>query len=284
MFAVTGASGHLGRLVIDALLSRTDPRNILALARDPAKLADLAERGVTVRAFDYSVPDSLAAALGDVDRLLLISSSEVGQRETQHRAVIDAAKAAGVGFIAYTSILHADANPLDLAVEHRGTETALQESGISYALLRNGWYNENYTIGLDGVVEHGVLIGSVGEARVAAASRKDYAEAAAIILAQEPPETNTYELAGDSGFTQAELAAAIAAASGKPVVYQDLPEADYAAALEGFGIPGPLAHILADSSAKAGKGALFDDSGTLGRLIGRPTTPIAVSVQEALQG
>lgn len=284
MYAVTGASGHLGNLVLDSLVQKLAPGSVVALVRDPSKAAYRVDQGIEVRPFDYSKPDTLEPALQGVKRLLLISASEVGQRVAQHRAVIAAANATDVEFIAYTSILHADTNPLALAEEHRATEAALEESGLSYALLRNGWYNENYTMGLEGVVEHGVLIGSTGDGRVASAARRDYAEAAVAVLTGEAPKTKIYELAGDTGFTQSELAAAIAKVSGKPVVYKDLAEADYAAALERFGIPGPLAHILADSSAKAGQGALFDDSRTLSKLIGRPTTPITTSVEDALLG
>lgn len=281
MYAVTGATGQLGHLVVDALLKLVDVGEVVGLVRTPSKAGDLAARGITLRAFDYSKVETLKPALEGVDRLLLISSSEVGRREAQHLAVIEAAKAAGVKFIAYTSILHADTNPLDLAVEHRATEAALKKSGIPHALLRNGWYNENYTVGLAATAEHGVLLGSTGAGLVASAARVDYAEAAAKVLAAGSTETRVYELAGDVGFTQDELAGLIAAASGKPVVYDDLPEEDYRKLLEGFGLPAPLAHILADSSAKAKAGALFDDSHTLGKLIGRPTTPIAASVKDA---
>ncbi|CAA0109155.1 Quinone oxidoreductase 2 [Starkeya nomas] len=282
MYAVTGASGQLGRLVIDALIQKVAPGAVVALVRDPAKAADAAGKGAQVRRFDYSRPDTLAPALAGVERLLLISSSEVGQRAAQHQAVIDAAKAAGVKFIAYTSILHADTNPLDLAVEHRATEEALKASGIPHAVLRNGWYTENFTAGAAPAIAHGVLLGSAGSGRTSAAARADYAAAAVAVLAGTSVATQVYELAGDEAFTQDELAAALAEFSGKPVVYRDLPEAEYGAALEQAGLPGPFAHILADSSAKTAGGALFDDSHVLSRLIGRPTTPWRQTVKEAV--
>jgi NAD(P)H dehydrogenase (quinone) len=282
MYAVTGASGQLGRLVIDDLLGRVPAGQIVALVRDPAKLADLASRGVVVRAFDYDAPDTLEPALAGVDRLLLISSNEVGRREAQHRAVIDAAKAAGVGYIAYTSILHADRSPLGLAVEHRATEVLVEGSGIAYALLRNGWYNENYTVGAGAAIAHGAVIGSIGDARVSSASRADYAAAAATLLAAGDTGVRLYELAGDTAFTHPEFAAMLAEASGKPVVYVDMPEAEYRAALEGAGLPAGLAAMLADSSAKAADGALFDDGHALTKLIGRPTTPLIASIRAAL--
>ncbi len=282
MYAVTGASGQLGRLVIDALIQKVAPGAVVALVRDPAKAAGAAEKGVQVRRFDYSRPETLVPALAGVERLLLISSSEVGQRAAQHQAVIDAAKAAGVKFIAYTSILHADTNPLDLAVEHRATEEALKASGLPHAVLRNGWYTENFTAGAAPAIAHGVLLGSAGSGRTSAAARADYAAAAATVLAGTSDATQVYELAGDEAFTQDELAAALAEFSGKPVVYRDLPEAEYGVALEQAGLPGPFAHILADSSAKTAGGALFDDSHVLSRLIGRPTTPWRQTVKEAV--
>lgn len=272
MYAITGASGQLGRLALDALLATVDPGQIVALVRDPAKLADLAARGVQVRAFDYDAPQTLAPALAGVERLLLISSSEVGKRAPQHQAVIDAAKAAGVSFVAYTSILRADTSPLGLAVEHRATEAALQASGLTHALLRNGWYTENYVQSAPAALAHGTLLGSAGEGKISGASRSDYAAAAVKVLTGEAA-TRTYELAGDEAFTLAQFAAALAQIAGKPVSYADLPEADYAAALKGAGLPAPIAEMLAQSDAAAAQGALFDDGRVLSGLIGRPTTP-----------
>lgn len=282
MFAVTGASGQLGRLVIDALLNRVAPGEIVALVRAPDSVRDLAARGVQVRAFDYDAPETLAPALAGVRRLLLISGNTVGSRVPQHGAVIGAAKAADVALIAYTSILDAEHSPMLLAAEHKATEALLAASGLDTALLRNGWYTENYLMGAAAAVEHGVLLGSSGDGIISATARIDYAEAAATVLARGL--TGTFELAGDVGFTQAELAAALAEISGKPIVYQNLPQADYAAALEQVGLPGPFAAILADSDARAGEGALFDASGTLSQLIGRPTTPWRETIAAGLTG
>lgn len=280
MFAVTGASGQLGRLVINALLETVAPGKIVALVRTPDSVADLVARGVTVRTFDYDAPETLMPALQGVTRLLLISGNAVGARVAQHGAVIAAAKAAGVGLVAYTSILNADRSPMLLAAEHKATEAMLAASGLDYALLRNGWYTENYLMGAGAAVAHGVLLGSSGDGIISAAARVDYAEAAATVLARGL--TGTFELAGDSGFTQTELAAALAEMSGKPVVYQDMSQADYAAALEQVGLPGPFAAILADSDARAGDGALFDASGTLSQLIGRPTTSWRETIAKAM--
>lgn len=285
MIAVTGATGQLGRLVIDALLEKVPAASVAAPVRDPAKAADLAARGVTLRQADYAQPETLFPALEGVDTLLLISSSEVGQRAPQHQAVIDAAAAAGVGLIAYTSILHADSSPLALAEEHRATEAALAASGLDHVLLRNGWYSENYAGSVPTAAEHGAVIGAAGEGRIAAAARADYAAAAAAVLADPAAHAGkTYELAGDTAFTLADLAAEIARQSGKPVTYQDMPQAAYAEALKGFGLPGPFAEILADSDVGASRGGLFDDSHALSALIGRPTTPMSEMVKSALAG
>ncbi|KTF70547.1 NAD(P)H-binding protein [Sphingomonas sp. HT-1] len=282
MFAVTGASGQLGRLVIESLLGKVAPGQIVALVRNPESVADFAAKGVTVRPFDYDAPETLPSSLAGVTRLLLISGNAIGSRVPQHRAVIDAAKAAGVALIAYTSLLRAQTSPMQMAVEHKATEELLAASGVPHALLRNGWYTENYLMSAGPAIEHGVLIGSAGEGLVSGAARADYAEAAAVVLARG--EAGTFELAGDSGFTHAELAAALAEASGKPVAYQDLPQADYAKALEGAGLPGPFAAILADSDARVADGALFDDSKTLSGLIGRPTTPWRETIVAGVRG
>jgi NAD(P)H dehydrogenase (quinone) len=281
--AVTGATGHLGRLVIEALIARgTAPGDIVATVRDTAKAAGLLAQGVQVREADYDRPETLAAAFAGVDRLLLISGNAVGQRIPQHTAVIDAAKQAGVGFLAYTSILRADTSPLGLAPEHLATEEKIKDSGIPYAFLRNGWYIENYAGALGGAVAQGALYGSAGEGRIAAATRNDFAEAAAAVLAGGEP--GVHELAGDTRFTLGELAAEVARQSGSPVVYTDLPEADYRAALVGAGVPEGFAALLADTDVKIRDGHLDDDSGTLARLIGRPTTPLADAVAAALKG
>ncbi|MET3724123.1 NAD(P)H-binding protein [Sphingomonas trueperi] len=282
MYAITGASGQLGRLVIESLLQKVAPSEIVALARNPERVADLAAKGVTVRAFDYDAPETLAPGLAGVTRLLLISGNAIGSRVPQHQAVIEAAKAAGVQLIAYTSLLRAQTSPMQMAVEHKATEDLLAASGIPAALLRNGWYTENYLMSAGPAIEHGVLIGSAGDGLVSGAARADYAEAAAVVLARG--QAGTFELAGDSGFTHAELAAALAEASGKPVAYQDLPQAEYAKALEGAGLPGPFAAILADSDARVADGALFDESKTLSGLIGRPTTPWRETIAAGVQG
>ncbi|WP_318370258.1 SDR family oxidoreductase [Enterobacter sp.] len=282
MIAITGATGQLGHFVIESLLKTVPASQIVAIVRNPAKADALASLGVVVRQADYTDEAAFTAALAGVEKLLLISSSEVGQRAAQHRNVINAARAAGVKFIAYTSLLHADTSPLGLHAEHVETEKMLADSGIPYALLRNGWYSENYLASAPAALAHGVFIGAAGEGKIASATRADYAAAAARVVSEEGHAGNVYELAGDSAYTLSELAAELAKQSGKNVVYQNLSEADFAAALKGFGLPDGLADMLADSDTGASKGGLFDDSRTLSTLIGRPTTPIAESVKAIL--
>ena len=281
MIAITGANGQLGRLTIAALQRVSPSTPIVATVRSPEKAADL--KGVEVRRADYDRPDTLASAFSGVDKLLLISSNDLGGRLKQHIAAIDAAKAAGVQLIAYTSILHADTSALDLTIEHRATEAYLTASGVPYVLLRNGWYTENDTAALANVLQHGAFIGSSGAGKVSWAARADYAEAAAQVLIQPGQAGRIYELAGDDALTMAELAAETARLLGKPIAYVDLPQTDYRAALLAAGLPDALAAMLADSSAKAASGGLFDDSRTLSRLIGRPTTPVRETIAAALQ-
>lgn len=283
MIVVTGATGQLGRLIIAALLKTVPANRIVAAVRSPEKAADLAARGVQVRRADYTDGASLDAAFQGATRVLLISSNELGDRLPQHRAVIDAARRAGVQLLAYTSVLRASTSTLGLAAEHHHTEQAIRESGVPAAILRNGWYTENYAMGLPKAAANGAFYGSAGEGRIASAARRDYAEAAAAVLAGEGHAGKTYELAGDASYSLAELAAETARQSGKPVQYRDIPEADYKAALLGFGLPAALASLLADSDAQAARGALFDDGRQLSALIGRPTTPWTESVREALQ-
>lgn len=283
MIAVTGATGHLGRLVVEDLLARgVAPAGIVAVVRSPAKAADLAARGVQVRQADYTEPAALAAAFAGVDRLLLVSSSEIGQRAAHHRNVVEAAKAAGVGFLAYTSVAQADTSPLILAGEHRDTEAVIRASGLPYAFLRNGWYTENYTGTLAQTLRQGAFVGSAGEGRVSAAPRADYAAAAAAVLTGERHEGAVYELGGDDPFTLAELAAEITRQSGTRVVYGDLPAEAHVGALVGFGLPEGVARLVADFDATIAVGGLLVESGDLRRLLGRPTTPLADAVAAAL--
>ena len=278
--AITGATGNLGRIIIEKLKQKTLPETFVALVRSPEKAADL---GVESRAFDYAQPEGQVEALTGIDTLMLISSSEVGQRAVQHGNVIAAAKKAGVKRIVYTSLLHADLSPLSLAEEHRQTEVALMASGIPHTLLRNGWYVENHTGSIPGALAGGAFIGSAGDGRISAAPRADFAEAATVVLTTEGHDGKTYELAGDTAFTLSDLVAEISRQTGKTIPYQNLPQADYAAALTGFGLPEDLSQAIAGWDFDASKDALFDDSRVLSKLIGRPTTPLSASVAEALK-
>lgn len=277
--AVTGATGHLGRLVIADLLQLLPADQIIALVRSPEKAADL---GVEARAFDYDKPADLAGALHGIDKLLLISANVPGKRTPQHRAVIEAAKAAGVKEIVYTSLLRADTSPLSLAGEHVATEAMLAASGLTATILRNGWYAENYTGALPDAVAHGALIGTAGNGRISAAARADYARAAATVLAGTGYGGKTYELAADDAWTLTDLAAEASAQTGKTIPYIDMSEADYAAALVKAGLPDGLAAAVAGWSTGARNGAMFDDGHALSKLIGRPTTPLADVVRAAL--
>lgn len=284
MIAITGASGQLGRLVIQSLLTRIPAKEVIAVVRNPKSVEDLAERGVVVRVGDYNAPETLASAFKGVDKVLLISSSELGQRAPQHKAVIDAARVSGVQLLAYTSLLHADRSPLGLAAEHKETEAYLRASGLSHVLLRNGWYTENYAASIPTALQHGVFLGSAGQGRIASAARADYAAAAAEVLLLEDQGGKVYELAGDEAYTLAEFAGDISRQTGKSLVYQNLPEAEFKAVLLAAGLPEGLAALLSDSDAGAAKGALFDQGRQLSQLIGRPTTPLASVIAQALKG
>ncbi|MCW6011105.1 SDR family oxidoreductase [Micromonospora sp. CPCC 205371] len=283
-FTVTAASGHLGRLAVQALLDQGVPADqIVATARTPEKLADLAAKGVQVREADYSKPETLANAFAGTEKLLLISGSEVGQRVPQHTNAVNAAVDAGVKLIAYTSAPYADTTDLPVAPEHKATEEIIRAAGVPFVFLRNGWYFENYTENLAPALQHGALLGSAGDGKISAATRADFAAAAAAVLTSDGHENAVYELGGDEPFTMAELAAEVTRQSGTEVAYRDLPVDEYAKALVAAGVPEGFATILAEGDAEIRKGALFIDSGDLRRLIGRPTTPLADAVAEVLK-
>lgn len=278
--AITGTTGQLGRLVVDRLKAKVPSSDIIGLVRSPEKAGDL---GIATRAFDYSKPDTLAAALSGVDTLLLISSSEVGQRATQHRNVIHAAKTAGVKRIVYTSLLHADVSPLNLADEHRITEADLKASGLSHTILRNGWYTENYTASIPPALAHNAFVGSAGEGRISSAPRSDYAEAAVAVLTTQGHDGQIYELAGDDAYTLADFAAELSKQAGKNIPYVNMPETEYAGVLVKAGLPDGLAHGLANWDVGASTGALFDDGRQLSKLLGRPTLPLSTAVAAAIK-
>lgn len=277
--AITGSTGQLGRIVIEKLKNRIATSDILALARTLDKAAAL---GVAAREADYERPDTLARALEGVQTLLLISGNELGQRARQHHHVIEAAKRAGVGRVVYTSLLHADRSPLSLAPEHAQTETEIRQSGLAFTILRNGWYTENYASAMGGALAAGMLVGSAGEGRISSASRADFADAAVEVLTGQGHAGVTYELAGDSAYTLADLAAELSRQTGRSIAYKNLPEADYAAALTKLGVPAPFAQAIASWDIAASQGALFDEGRRLSRLIGHPTTPLAEVVRKAI--
>ena len=284
MIMITGATGQLGHLVVAALEKKVHASSIVAAVRNVGKAKDLDAMCVQVRYADYNKPETWDGALKGVNKVLLISSSEIGQRAKQHRSVIDAARRAGVKLLAYTSVLRADTSPLGLAAEHKETEAYIRASGVPYVFLRHGWYTENYTAGIPSALAHGAVYGCAGNGRIASATRADYAEAdAAVLTAADNQAGKIYELAGDSAYTLTELAAEISRQSGKNIGYVNLPEAEYKKALVKAGLPEPVAAMLSDSDTGVSKGGLFDDSHQLGTLIGRKTTPLATTVAEALK-
>ena len=284
MIVVTGTTGQLGKLVVEELLKAVPASEVVAAVRNPGKAQDLAAKGVRVREADYDQPESLRTAFEGAEKVLLISSNAMGQRVAQHQAVIDAAKAAGVKLLAYTSILNADSSTLLLSQDHKATEAALRNSGVPFTLLRNGWYTENHTASLPMAVEHGAVLGAAKDGRFATASRAEYAAAAAAVLTGEGHQNKIYELGGDEPYTLAELAAEVARQTGKPVTYKDMPQAEYARTLTGFGLPESLAGAIADADAGASRGELDTRSHDLSKLIGHPTTPLPQAVSAALAG
>ena len=284
MIVVTGATGAFGRQVVEQLIDRDSPASdIVAAVRNTEKAADLAARGVQIRVADYDRPDTLVAAFTGADTLLLVSSTGPDdERIRQHRASVTAAVQAGVGLLAYTSVVNADTSPLGLSQVHRDTEAAIAESGLPAVLLRNGWYTENYTASLAGSIERGSIPGSAGDGRVASATRADLAEAAAIVLTREDQAGRTYELTGDTAWSLPELAAEAARQSGRAVSYLDLPPAKYSEILTAVGLPAFLVELLVDADIQVSEGALASVTPALRDLLGRPTTPLAQSVTEAL--
>ncbi|WP_371498709.1 NAD(P)H-binding protein [Kitasatospora sp. NBC_00374] len=282
MIVVTGATGQLGRLVVEGLLAEVPAERIAVAVRSAEKAADWAARGVEVRVVDYDRPETLAAAFTAGDRVLLISGNEIGKREPQHRAVVEAAKAAEVGLLAYTGVLGGDEASFTLADEHKATEAVIRESGLPFVFLRNGWYTENYTAQAAGAVARGEVVGSSRDGRVASAPRADYADAAVAVLTGEGHENAVYELSGDVAWTLAEYAAALAAQAGTPVAYRDVPPAEHHEVLVGAGMPAGFAEVFVDVDQAIARGDLARANGDLARLIGRPTVPLADTVKAAL--
>jgi NAD(P)H dehydrogenase (quinone) len=281
---ITGATGQLGRLVVEQLLAAGVPAgDIIATGRATDKIKDLADRGVQVRAADFDDPAAVRAAVAGADRVLLVSAMEPGGRVAQHRNVIDAAREAGVGLVAYTSIVNGGTATIALAADHQATEELLRHSGVPYVLLRNGWYHENYTARLPQFLAQGIVPGSAGDGRISAAARADYAAAAVRVLTTDGHDGQAYELGGDEPFTMAQLAAEITVQSGKEVRYLNLPEAEYAEVLAEHGVPEQLAGMVAETDAAVAHGALHTASGDLAALAGRPATTLSAAVAEALR-
>ena len=274
LVGVTGASGKLGDGVVDRLRKVIPPGHIVAVVRSPEKAERLVARGVRVRGGDYAAPQTLASTFVGVKRLLFVSGNELGKRVDQHRAVIEAAKEAGVELIAYTSVLRADTSTLPIANEHQATEELLRGSGVPWVILRNGWYIENYTDSLRGPLALGAFLGAAREGRIAAASRSDYAAAAVTVLTTDAHQGKTYELAGDYAFTKKQLAEAVSAWAGTSVGYHDLPAAEYRAALIKAGFPESTVTLLVETDLAIARGDLDSSCRDLHRLIGHATTTL----------
>ena len=280
--AITGATGQLGNLVIEQLLQLTAAQNIVALVRNVDKAKHFKTQGIELREFDYDRPETLVPALSGIDKLLLISANEIGRRTPQHQAVIDAAKVAGVPYLAYTSLLRADTSPLGLAQEHRETEKLIQDSGITYTFLRNNWYSENYLAGVAHTIEIGTLFGAAQDGRISSASRIDYAEAAAKVLTSTGHENKTYELAGSESFSLSDLATFIGQAVNKDIIYQNLSAEEYTQGLTQAGLPAGLVDVIVDADIQTIQGAMYSDSKDLEQLIGHKTTSIQDAIKAAL--
>lgn len=279
---VTGATGHLGRLTVDSLLARgVAASDIRALGRSAERLAPLAAQGVETGVIDFEKPETLTAAFAGADAVLLVSGSEVGKRVPQHRNAIEAAEAAGVGRLVYTSAPHATDGGLVLAPEHKATEELLAASSLPVTILRNNWYTENYTGLIDQAAATGEIVGSAGDGRVASASRKDYAEAAAVVLTTDGHEGAVYELSGDVAWTFDELASAVGALVGREVVYRSVTPEEHTSILTGAGLDEGTAGFVVALDGNIRDGELADATSTLAELIGRPTTPLAQGLAES---
>ncbi|GGY04141.1 SDR family oxidoreductase [Streptomyces djakartensis] len=280
---ITGATGNLGRHVVEQLLEKVPAEQITAVVRNAEKAADLAERGVKVATADYNTPASFDGLFSAGDKVLLISGSEVDKgRVQQHKVVIDAAQTAGVALLAYTSA--PGSLTAALADDHRGTEEILVGSGVPYTLLRNSWYHENYTENLAPVLEHNAVVAAAGEGRVSSASRADYAAAAVTVLTGEGHENKTYELGGDTAWSFAEYAAELSRQTGREIAYSPVSADALVGILTGAGLPEPFARILAGVDVSIEKGELVVSTGDLSRLAGRPTTPLSEAIAAALKG
>ncbi|GAB3263814.1 SDR family oxidoreductase [Kineosporia babensis] len=279
---VTAATGQLGRLVLPALLKHgIAAQQIVAGGRNLAPLKPFADQGIQLKVIDYNRPQTLTQAFEDAERVLFISGTEIGRRIQQHQNVVDAAKAAGVSLIAYTSVARCDTTTVRLASEDLVTENALKASGLPTVLLRHGWYAENYTDQIPAALESGAIIGAAGSGRVSAATRADLAEADVVALLNGKGG-EIYEMGGDQAFTLAELAAEVSRQTGRTVGYQDLPTEEYQKVLSSIGIPPPMDDLLADADRGVKEGELLVRSGDLSHLLGRPTTSLADIIRRAL--
>jgi NAD(P)H dehydrogenase (quinone) len=284
MIAVTGANGKYGSLVIEGLLKKVPAEKVVAVVRKPAEATLLQERGAQIRQGDYDRPETLTKAFQGVEKILLVSAVVPGQRLRQHKAVVDAAKAAGVNFVAYTSMLNADTSTHMLAAEHLATEQYLANSGLKFALLRNAWYLENHIGMVDAALQQGALVGSAGEGRFASATRADLAQAAVAVLTESAKPKLTYELAGDTSFSMSEFAQELTRRAGREIIYNELDPEAYRNLLTNLGLPSVIVDVLVDADLKARSGDFDSTSKDLSQLIGHPTTTLSEAVKVAISG
>ena len=279
---ITGATGHLGRKVIEALIRRgADPADIVAGGRNADRLRSLrTDLGVKAVHLDYDDSDSLDAAFKGATKALLVSGSNLGERVAQHQRVIDAARKAGIGLLAYTSVLHADESSLAVAPDHRKTEKSLRESGLHYAILRNGWYSENFAGDVKQAAESGTIVSAAGTGRISSAAREDYAEAAAAVLLSDGGLVDSViELAGDEAWTYDDLAQVAARLLGRPVSYRNVTSQELEKNLKAAGVPAPGVQWVVKLAQDISHDELLGPAGELSRIIGRPTT----SLEKALR-
>lgn len=273
---VTGASGQLGRLVLDSLLaSGKSPASIIATTRDTAKLADYAAKGVIVRLADFDDAASLDAAFAGADKVLIISTDALdqpGKRLAQHKAAVAAAKEAGAKHILYTSMPQPDDSLVTFAPDHLGTEEAIKATGIPYTILRDGWYAENLFMSLPHALETGSWYTSTGEGRIAHITRADTAAAIAGAVLKAGNESKTYTLTGTKSRTAEEIAAIVSAATGKPLKVVHVTDAQLAEGLKAAGLPEGFIPTIVSFDANTREGKIASVTSDAETLSGRKPT------------
>jgi len=275
-YAITGASGQLGRLTADELLERVPASDVVLITRRPESLAEYAARGVEVRAGDFTDPATLPAALAGIDRLLLVSTDAAGTRLPGQVAAVQAAAQAGVRRIAYTSITRPEpANPAAVVADHAGTEQALRDSGTHWTMLRNAIYADMQVPVLQQAAATGQLVTNVGGGQYAYVTRADCAAAAAAALVSDDADDTIFDITGPDSLSSNDLAALAGKLGSTDVAVVDVDDAAYVAGLvEHAGLPEPVAQLLASFHQAARLGYFEAVSDDFTKLTGRPATPL----------